>query len=131
MNYEKLLERLYNNLEGWSNEKTIIQQPHVSHQPHKTYIHNFSILSQCINRDNEHLKTFLVNELATPASIDSSGQCLIRGKFSSKAIMSCISKYVRTYCLCLSCNGINTYLSKENRLTICKCYQCGATRNVV
>ena len=100
--YSELLSNLYNqmgNLAIKEKHKFMICQPIVVKISVKKVLwNNFNDTCIAINRSNEHLFLYTINELNTEASINDNKQLIIKGKYHAKNIENILRKYV--CCLC-------------------------------
>lgn len=131
--YNQLLERLYKNSKVKDQKKKIkLSPPQIGREPRKTIIMNFESLSNSLNRESGHLKTFILSELESIGSFDSCGRLVIKGTFYQKDIEYIIKKYIKKYVQCIDCKDSRTTLTRNqsNRLYEIMCSQCGASRNV-
>lgn len=95
----------------------------------KTVIHNFKEVAEKINRDMNFLLKYLVRELATSGTIEET-RAVLQGKFQKEQIDSLVSKFVKSYVQCPSCNKMDTKMVKEGRLTFIQCEVCGSKNPV-
>lgn len=65
----------------------------------KTSFVNFSTICRSLNRDSNHLTTYILTELGTQGSIDAKGALLIRGRYASKQIEALLRNYCRKFVL--------------------------------
>ena len=91
---------------------------------------NFQSFYDILHRKPDHLMTFLLNELSIEGSIDSNQHLLFKGLVRQKQIESLLKKYISEYVSCGSCRGLDTDLTKENRLYVIVCRACKASRSV-
>ena len=82
-----------------------------------------------MDRDPNHVYQFLLNELGTSGTRESS-RVMFKGRIPPKRIRGKIVNYVKSYILCNQCNAPDTHFVKEERTTLMKCQACGASRPI-
>jgi translation initiation factor 2 subunit 2 len=131
--YDFLIQRAFSYLNTNNPEltqrptKTSLQAPHVSREgTRKTVVTNFASLCKGLNRDVEHVMSYILSELSIDGSIDGTNRLILRGKFSPSAIESVARKYIYEYVMCRGCKGLDTYIEKDKstRLMFLKCNLC-------
>lgn len=95
----------------------------------RTIIHNFKEICEKLRREERKVLKFLVNELATAGTIDSS-HAELHGKFSEETISNLIKRFVDIYVYCPVCKQPDTQLEKEKRFLFLVCEACGAKSSV-
>lgn len=111
----------------------VIKAPQVSKfGAKKTAWSNYYDISSHLNRSADHLKDYVMSELGTEGSVDSSNRLLIKGKFTQKQIEIILSKYVMNYVQCQMCKSLETTLSREtsSRLFFVTCMKCKSAKSV-
>jgi translation initiation factor 2 subunit 2 len=136
--YENLLDRVVelltvNNPDLVEKKRTRIKPPQL--QPvgsRKTLWVNFQEICTMMQRDPQHVYSFLMAELGTQGSIDGNQRLVIRGRYLPKYIESLLRKYVIEYVTCEMCRSPNTELKKDQhtRLYFLSCRDCGSSRSV-
>lgn len=98
----------------------------------KTLWSNFPVIVKALNRNPQHLLTYVIVELGTTANLDGSGRVVIKGRFMVKQLESLLKKYIDEYVVCKTCKGRDTILKRENRLhfLVCQSPVCGSSRSV-
>jgi translation initiation factor 2 subunit 2 len=98
----------------------------------KTLWSNFPAIVKALNRNPQHLLTYVIVELGTTANLDGSGRVVIKGRFMPKQLESLLKKYIDEYVVCKTCKGRDTVLKRENRLhfLVCQSAVCGSSRSV-
>ncbi|KCZ75236.1 hypothetical protein H311_03790 [Anncaliia algerae PRA109] len=92
---------------------------------------NMKEIAQHLNRSEEHLTKFILNELSTTGNINSEGRLSIKGRFTKKQIQDSLKDYVDQFVICKSCfKTDSTQIIKENRMFFLKCTSCNASRHV-
>jgi len=131
MNYDKYLQRVYDNLPESALEKGRFEIPKVKGhiQGNRTVISNFHQIAQTLNRDVDHLLKFVLKELATPGDLKKTG--LILGtKVSAARVNEKIKKYAEEFVMCNECGKPDTKLLKEGDFLYLRCQACGSKRIV-
>lgn len=137
--YEFLLDRAFKQI--YNNHPELTQRPSKIHLPppevaregtKKTVVCNFSKLCKELNRDKEHVMSFILTELCANGSIDGNERFIIRGKYPPSAIERIAKKYISEYVLCHSCKGLDTFIEKDKttRLSFLKCNMCGSSVSI-
>lgn len=93
-------------------------------------ITNFGTICSALRRPAEHVKSFLVSELATTGAVDGAGETLtLLAALQAKQAEQLIRKYVQAYVQCAQCHDLGTELSKgKNRVEVLRCTCCNAER---
>nr|WCZ58724.1 eukaryotic translation initiation factor 2 subunit beta [Seculamonas ecuadoriensis] len=135
--YTELLTRVFDvmrekNMDGGPKKRTL-KQPHVVKDgSRKTAFTNFLDICKSMNRDPDHVLSYLLGELGTTGNLDGNESLIIRGKFQSKNITSILRRYINEYVLCMMCRSLDTNLTRDpaTRLHRMECETCSATRSV-
>jgi len=96
----------------------------------KTVWANFPEICKIMDRQPEHVLSFVLAEVGSIGSIDGNGRLVIKGKFQPKHIENILRNYIGEYVKCHTCKSPETHLMKETRLTFMVCEKCGSTRSV-
>ena len=127
-NYNELL----NNIKFKSiNTKLKLNQPIIKKVNRDIIYSNYLDLLNKINKNSNELKydnyliEFIKNELSTTCEKNKDG-LIMRGNFKKNHFESIILKFIKKYVTCLSCNGHNSKLFKNDRSLIKKCLDCGS-----
>lgn len=98
----------------------------------KTVFSNFAGLCKELNRDKEHLMSFILSELCANGSIDGTERLIIRGKYPPSAIEKIVRNYINQYVLCQGCKSIDTFIDKDKttRVTFLRCNICQASVSI-
>lgn len=134
--YVYLLNKLYENLTDTGVEikhKFTLKMPIVQRlSSKKTAWINFIDCATNINREQNHLQSFLLSELSTEGNINSRGHLTIKGIYNQKNIESILRKYISSYVQCSACKSLNTIIEKNNstRLNFLVCSQCKSNRSL-
>ncbi len=125
--YEKLLEKAYNELPEKVKEHRRFEIPQISAiiQGKVTVVHNLGEVAKLINRPPEMLVKYLFRELGTAGSLE--GQMLImKGQFRQQQIQEKFEAFLAQYVLCPECGRPDTKIVKEDRFTLLRCEACGS-----
>jgi len=128
-----MLRRNNPELSGTRAKKIRMKIPQVAKDgPKKTVFINFAEICQNLNRQQEHVMTFLTAELGTNGTTDSNHRLTVKGSFRGKDIESVLRKYISEYVVCRVCGSLETSLSRDanTRLYSLSCTSCGASRTV-
>lgn len=137
--YEFLLARVFTKL--YSSNPELTQKKEKIHlKPvevardgtKKTVFSNFAGFCKELNRDKEHLMSFILSELCADGSIDGNERLIIRGKYPPSAIEKIVRNYINQYILCSGCKSLDTFIDKEKatRLTFLRCNVCQASVSI-
>lgn len=136
--YDVLLDRVVdllhaNNPDLVEKKRTRIKPPQLQMiGSRKTLWVNFQEICTMMQRDSQHVYSFLMAELGTEGSIDGNDRLIIRGRYLPKYIESLLRKYVLEYVTCEMCRSPNTDLVRDqaSRLYFVNCRDCGGKRCV-
>lgn len=95
----------------------------------KVIISNFGEICKVLNRDPQHVLLYLESELSTITRLYDN-KLAIKGVFRPSYIQTMLSKYIKEYVTCLSCNSLNTKVSKLDRLSFIVCSICNSSRTL-
>ena len=97
----------------------------------ETIFGNFNTVCNSIKLSESNLDysnllfNFITNELSCQSQLVN-GTIVIRGKYKNKLFESAISKFIKKYLSCLSCQSLKCYLMKENRNIFKQCLECNS-----
>jgi len=136
--YDELLERVFDimraknpNLVEGGKRKFVMKPPQVVRVGTKrTSFVNFTEICKILHRQSKHLLAFLLAELGTSGTVDSTNQLIIKGRFQQKHIENVLKRYIREYVTCHTCRSADTILHKETRLFFLQCETCGSRCSV-
>ena len=94
-----------------------------------TIFRNFTEVVSHMDRDENHVFQYILNELGTSGSREGP-RARFKGRIPPKRLKKRIVNYVNTYIKCGQCSAPDTLFIKEERTTLLKCQACGATRPV-
>ena len=103
--------------------------PQIVIEGSNTIFRNFNEVVSMMDRDDNHVYQYILNELGTSGSRDGP-RARFKGRIPPKRIKGTIANYVNTYIKCSQCGAPDTHFIKEDRTTLLKCQACGATRPV-
>lgn len=93
---------------------------------------NFFDVCESINRKNEYIYKYTLNELNTIGSLNENNHFIIKGNFNQKNIENILKKYVLDNVRCVNCLSLDTTLNKDlGRLHVMKCNMCKSTKNIL
>nr|WCZ58290.1 translation initiation factor 2 subunit beta [Paratrimastix eleionoma] len=137
MAYTEMLQRIMaflhqNNPELMQGEKTLVlPPPQLGRDGKKTVFTNFQDICRCLNREPDHLLSFMLTELGCKGNLDGNNRLVIRDRFQPKSFEVVLKRYVKEYVFCNVCKGTDTVLTREEgRMYQVHCGRCGASRNV-
>jgi len=130
--YTELVSRLFSLTQKTEEKTTVKIKPPIVYKEGTTRTAwvNFPQICVSINRQPEHVLSFVLAEVASTGSLDGNGRLLIRGRFQQKHMERILRHYIVEYVQCHTCKSLETKLQKENRLLFMKCDTCGSTRSV-
>jgi len=129
--YEMLLHRALESLPKNVVVKERFEMPKgiIFHEGNTTILRNLADIADKVNRDVNHIFSYLLKELGTAGDIDGE-RGIFQGKILPKKVQEKIEKYVNKYVLCHECGRPDTKLVRINRTLMVKCEACGAIRPV-
>ena len=129
--YEKLLNRSIESLPEKLTSKERFQMPHgiIFYEGNTTILKNFLEIASDINRESQHLLSFLLKEVGTAGEADGE-RAIFQGKIPEEKVLDRIREYVERYVLCHECDRPDTTLIRKNRTLLLKCEACGAVHPV-
>jgi len=129
--YEALLDRardkIPENISSKSRWK--LPEPQILIEGSNTIFRNFNEVVSMMDRDDNHVYQYLLNDLGTSGSRDGP-RARFKGRIPPKRIKKTIVNYVNSYIICSQCSSPDTMFIKVERTTLLKCQACGATRPV-
>ena len=129
--YEALLDRardkIPDNISSRSRWK--LPEPQILIEGSNTIFRNFNEVVSMMDRDDNHVYQYILNDLGTSGSRDGP-RARFKGRIPPKRIKKTIVNYVNSYIICSQCSSPDTNSVKEERTTLLKCQACGATRPV-
>ena len=128
--YESLLDRARENIpeEISSRSRWRLPAPQIMIEGSNIF-RNFNEVVSMMDRDENHVYQYILNELGTSGSRDGP-RARFKGRIPPKRIKGTIANYVNTYIKCTQCGAPDTHFVKEQRTKLLKWQACGATRSV-
>ena len=129
--YESLLDRardkIPDNISSKSRWK--LPEPQILIEGSNTIFRNFNEVVSMMDRDDNHVYQYILNDLGTSGSRDGP-RARFKGRIPPKRIKKTIVNYVNSFIICSQCSSPDTMFVKEERTTLLKCQACGAPRPV-
>lgn len=127
MEYEKLLEKAYNEVKVVGKGGERFEIPKVAGQVsgNNTIITNISQIADYFRRDVIHLMKFLQKELAVYSRLDK-GRLILKAKLNSAKVNEKIEKYAKEFVICPVCGKPDTEIVSEKGIRFKHCLACGA-----
>ena len=124
--YEEMLKEAAQSISKSKKESRLeIPNPQSTIQGNRTFITNFTEITNSIRRRPKHLAKFLFRELAKAGHIDGA-RLILQGKVMNSLIKKKIDDYIKEFVYCKECNRPDTRFEKEDRIIFLKCEACGA-----
>ena len=129
--YEKLLDRARENIPDniSSRSRCRLPEPQILIEGSNTIFRNFNDVVSMMDRDDDHVYQYILNDLGTSGSRDGP-RARFKGRIPPKRIKKTIANYVNSYIKCVQRKSPDTIFVREERTTLLKCQACGATRPV-
>ncbi len=129
--YEELLDRARGNIPTEISERArwTLPEPQIMIEGANTIFRNFAEVVSHMDRDENHVFQYILNELGTSGSREGP-RARFKGRIPPKRLKKRIVNYVNTFIKCGQCSAPDTLFIKEDRTTLLKCQACGATRPV-
>lgn len=127
MDYDDQLDRALEQTPDYDGDSTRFQLPDVSarREGNETLFENIVEVANQLNRDVDHIITFLQNEFGTGAERDGDRARFV-GSFGEDRFQRHIEEYADTYVLCSQCGKPDTRLETQQGETVVRCTACGA-----
>ncbi len=132
MSYKSDLDRALEevpDIEG-SRDRFQVPEPEVRVEGSSTILTNFQEILDTLNREEDHLMKYLLDEIGTAGHVDKSDRARLKGEFSESEFSRVLDAYVGEYVLCSECGRPDTHLEREDRTLMLRCDACGAFRPV-
>lgn len=129
--YRALVSRAIENLPETVKERARFRIPNVEvlFEGKSTIVRNLKDVADTLNRDADHIFSYLLKELGTAGSIEGR-RGVFKGRLSTRQINEKLTKYTEAYVLCSECHRPDTKIIKEGRTQILLCEACGAHRPI-
>lgn len=124
----ELLDRLYNTLGNNEKKEIIIIKPCITKEYQMCRIRNYTEMCKNINRNKQHLKEFIEDELSLKTKISGDGILYFRGKYTQESIERIYKHYICKYVKCNSCKSYDTSIKKIKKLNKLICNFCHASQ---
>jgi translation initiation factor 2 subunit 2 len=131
MDYETSLTRAMDALPERSAEASRLSVPDANAQSDGAFTRftNLDAVADALNRETDHVHSFVQRALATAGSLES-GVGRYNGRFSADDFDAAVSDYIEEYVRCSECGLPDTRLVNENGTQMLRCDACGAFRPV-
>jgi translation initiation factor 2 subunit 2 len=125
--YKALLDRALQQLPKIkrSDSRFVVPSAGVFIEGKTTIFDNFADVCGYVNREQEHVMKFLLNELGTAGKIEGN-RAIFQGNFLKEEIEHQIQRYVDEYVICAECKKPDTHFTRMERVLVLKCDACGA-----
>ena len=134
MEFENMLDEIYNNLEIKKKNKLILPNIEVNITTTNTYWTNIKKLLKTIKRGPDHFVQIMNKELVETnwKTASKSDGIVMIGKVKKEQLTKFTQNYIRTYVLCKVCKSHNTILQKNPtiRKYQLKCNNCNSINTV-
>tara|TARA_B110000495_G_C22985588_1_gene579827 strand:- start:1008 stop:1418 length:411 start_codon:yes stop_codon:yes gene_type:complete len=129
--YEALLDRARERIPTEISERArwTLPEPQIMIEGANTIFRNFQEVVSQMDRDEDHVFHYMLNELGTSGSREGP-RARFKGRIPPKRLKKCVVNYVNTFIKCSQCSAPDTHFIKEDRITLLKCQACGASRPV-
>jgi len=129
--YDALLKRSMDSLPEKVTTKERFQMPRgvIFYEGNTTMLKNFLDIAGILNREPQHILSYLLKELGTAGEADGE-RAIFQGKIPERKVQGRIEDYVNRFVLCRECGRPDTKLIKKNRTLLLKCEACGAVHPV-
>lgn len=128
--YSSLLESLYERkaaeLESSDGPKLKMKEPVLAKIPKHTIWVNWPQTVGALGDASysEHLQHWICKELSTEATVNGSGQLILRGMWKLLTVCNLIRKYIKFYKTCKECHGVDTKIVRVGKNTKVWCDRC-------
>ncbi|MBT7938329.1 MAG: translation initiation factor IF-2 subunit beta [Euryarchaeota archaeon] len=129
--YESLLDRARERIPKEISERArwTLPEPQIMIEGANTIFRNFQEVVSHMDRDEDHVFHYMLNELGTSGSREGP-RARFKGRIPPKRLKKRVVNYVNTFIKCSQCSAPDTHFIKEDRITLLKCQACGASRPV-
>ena len=112
--YESLLDRARENIpeEISSRSRWRLPPPQILIEGQNTIFRNFNEVVSMMDRDDNHVYQYILNELGTSGSRDGP-RARFKGRIPPKRIKKTIANYVNAYIKCSQCGAPDTHFVKK------------------
>jgi translation initiation factor 2 subunit 2 len=125
--YEEMLKEAEEKISRKESKESRLEipKPQITVQGTRTFITNFTEITETVRRDPKHLSKFLFRELAKPGYFDGT-RLILQGVVMRDLIEKKIEAYIKEFLYCKECNRPDTHFEKGDRIIFLKCEACGA-----
>lgn len=140
---DTLTARFYEQFSAVASKKTSgLVKPQIERKNRKTMITNYIDVCKSLNRDSEHIRKFFEDELrpemsvsgesgsVMTVSISGDGILIIGGTYPPQIIMTIITKFIKKFVHCSTCESTNTSIVKEHKVTYLQCNFCKSKKPI-
>ena len=115
--YETLLNRARDNIpeDISSRARWRLPEPQIMIEGSNTILRNFTEVVGMMDRDDNHVYQYILNELGTSGSRDGP-RARFKGRIPPKRLKKAIVGYVNTYIKCSQCGAPDTHLPSALRI---------------
>ena len=128
MEFENMLDEIYNNLESKNKDKLILPNLDINITTTNTYWTNIKAFLKTIKRGPDHFVSVMNVEVAPTnwKTGSKSDGVVIIGKVRKPRIISFVQNYMKKYVVCNICKSLDTVLEKNTsiRVTQLRCKNC-------
>ncbi len=112
-------------------QRVTLPFPSLARENMNTIWSNVSVFCQVVGREQDHVATFIKNELCMEISVCQMGLRLYKTRMNVNKLQTVLKRYLKENVQCEQCKGIKTDLEKNSvRGYQIHCSQCGSTRNL-
>ncbi len=131
MEYEKLLDNIYENLPKNQASAERFEMPKFEYftEGNKTIIKNFKMSVDRIRRDYVMVSKYLSKELAVPVEMKEE-RLILQRKIVGDMLNKKLEEFVKKYVVCKECNRPDTHISEEHHIRFLVCEACGAKSTI-
>jgi translation initiation factor 2 subunit 2 len=134
MDFNSMLDEIYDNLEDQTRVKMVLPKPDINITTTNTYWKNVKPTLKSIKRGPDHFVSLMnlqVGETNWISGSKSDGVVII-GKIKKDKIVRFLQDYIKKYVFCSVCKSSDTSLSKNNTLRKYQvvCNNCNSTTTV-
>lgn len=114
-----------------SREKVTIPVPKMFRENRNMIWGNMQMFCQVIHREPGQICTYIKQELCMEATVCDGGLRLFKTRLNGTKLQSVLRKFIVNRVVCEQCRGINTVMSKENKIQQVCCQNCGSSRSLL
>ena len=131
MEYEKMLDRLYESLPKHTLNRDRFEMPIAESfiQGNKTILKNFGAILKKIGRDEKHMIKYFAKETATSVTQEE-GRLILNRKFPYEQVNKLVKNYITQFVICPECGRPDTEVIDKHSVRMLHCEACGAVSAV-